>query len=173
MTTSSLTLTYSWTRTLRKPTAWRMERASSGVQTPWSPSSRRASPLSAGGPQPSVAQMCWATSTQASIAVTNVYFTPLSQIGSSRRSSPACDSPLSTETSSVMLRSRRRTRASSTTGSPGPGRDSCGELTVRTGDARQLVEVDLPGHRLPPDPGDRVILEQQPPADGHPPGQLE
>jgi hypothetical protein len=31
-------------------------------------------------PQPSVAQMCCATSTQASIAVTKVYFTPRSQI---------------------------------------------------------------------------------------------
>ena len=36
----------------------------------------------AGGPQPSVAQMCCATSTQASMAVTKVYFTPRSQMGS-------------------------------------------------------------------------------------------
>jgi hypothetical protein len=49
---------------------------SAGVQTPCSPSSLTASPLSAGGPQPSVAQMCWATSTHASMAVTNVYLTP-------------------------------------------------------------------------------------------------
>ena len=48
----------------------------SGGQTLCSPSSLTASPLSAGGPHPSGAQMCWATSTHASIAVTNVYLTP-------------------------------------------------------------------------------------------------
>src|ERR1700733_14492474 len=129
MTTSSLTLTYSWTRTLRKPTAWRMERASSGVQTPWSPSSRTASPLSAGGPQPSAAQMCWATSTHASIAVMNVQDPVLVDHGL-----------------------------------PVPSRDGRGELPVGAGDPRQLVEVDLPGHRLPADPRDPVVFKQAPSA---------
>jgi hypothetical protein len=56
--------------------------------------------------------MCWATSTHASIAVTNVYLTPLSHMGSSRRLSSAADSRLSTQTSSVMLRRSRRIRSS-------------------------------------------------------------
>jgi len=60
--------------------------------------------------------MCWATSTHASIAVTNVCLTPLSQMGSWRRFSSAPDSRLSTETSSVMLRRSRRIRSSSTMG---------------------------------------------------------
>jgi hypothetical protein len=53
-----------------------------------------------------------------SIAVTNVYLTPRSQMGSSRRLPLAADSRFSTEMSSVMLRSSRRTRSSSTTGYP-------------------------------------------------------
>jgi hypothetical protein len=66
----------------------------------------------------SVAQMCCATSTQASMAVTKVYFTPRSQMGSWRRSSLAPASCRRTAVSSAMLRSSRRTRSSSTTGYP-------------------------------------------------------
>jgi hypothetical protein len=107
---------------LRKPTAWRIERASAGVQTPCSPSSLTASPLSAGGPHPWV-----------------------------QPQDPAFVNH----------------------GLPSPGLGGGGELPVGASDPRQLVEVDLPGHRLPADPRDLVVLEQEPPADGHPPGQLK
>jgi hypothetical protein len=124
-------------------------------------------------PHPSAAQMCWATSTHASMAVTNVYFTPLSQMGSSRRLSSAVDSRLSTETSSVMLRKSRRTRSVSTTGLPGPGGDRGSELPVSTGNPRQLVRVDLPRHRFPADPRGLIFLEEESSAKRDPPGQLQ
>ena len=55
-TTRSSTSAYSWTRTLRKPTARRIRSASSGASTPWRPRSLTASALSRGGPHPSAAQ---------------------------------------------------------------------------------------------------------------------
>src|ERR1700722_20315897 len=56
---------------------------------------------------------------------------------------------------------------------PLPGRDGGGEFPVGAGDPGQLVEVDLPGHRLPADSRDLVVFEQQPPGGRHPPGQLK
>lgn len=54
-----------------------------------------------------------------------------------------------------------------------PGGGSRGELAVGSGEARQFVEVDFPGCRFPPDPGDWVVLEQQAPADRHPPRKFK
>lgn len=53
-----------------------------GCEDPVVPEKPDGVAVSAGGPQPSAAQMCCATSTHASMAVTKVYFTPRSQMGS-------------------------------------------------------------------------------------------
>jgi len=55
-------------------------------------------------------------------------------------------------------------------GLPVPAGDTGRELPMRAGDARELVEVNLPGSGLPPDPGDGIILEEQPAACRYPPG---
>jgi hypothetical protein len=39
--------------------------------------------------------------------------------------------------------------------------DASGELPVRPADARKLVEIDLSRGRLPPDPADGIILEEE------------
>ena len=55
-------------------------------------------------------------------------------------------------------------------GLPAPASDTGRELPVRAGDARELVEVNLPGGSLPPDPADGIIIEEQPAAGRYPPG---
>ena len=54
-----------------------------------------------------------------------------------------------------------------------PGRDRGGELTVGPIDPGQLVEIDLAGHRLPPDPRDRIIVKQKLAPNSNPSGELE
>jgi len=44
---------------------------------------------------------------------------------------------------------------------------------MRSGNPRQLVEVDLPGHRLPANSRHLVIFEKEPATHGHPAGQLK
>lgn len=56
---------------------------------------------------------------------------------------------------------------------PAPAGDTGRELPVRAGDARELVKVNLPGGSLPPDPADRIIIEEQPAVCRYPPGQLQ
>ena len=53
---------------------------------------------------------------------------------------------------------------------PASAGDTGRELPVCAGDARELVEVNLPGSSLPPDPADGIIIEEQPAACGYPPG---
>lgn len=54
-----------------------------------------------------------------------------------------------------------------------PPCDTGRELPVRAGDARELVEVDLPGGCLPPNPANGIIIEEEAAACGHSSGQLE
>jgi hypothetical protein len=108
-------------------------------------------------PPPSDEQMCWATSMQASIAVTNVYFTPRNHIGSARRASSAADSPRRTAKSSVIPRSKRRTRASSTT------TNRVREFLMSPGDPWQLVEVDLARRGLPHHPSLGLYFKEKRP----------
>jgi len=56
---------------------------------------------------------------------------------------------------------------------PAPVGDTGRELPVRAGDARELVEVTLPGGSLPPDPADGIIIEEQPAAGRYPPSQFQ
>src|SRR5919107_816071 len=167
-TMPSFTPTYSCTSTLRNPTARAMRSAWSGASTRCAPRTRRASALFDGGPQPSEAQMCWATSRQASIAVMKVYLTPRSHSGSVRRRGSANVSRRSTARSSDTDRSSRRTRISSTT-----AEEALDELAVAAVHPRLLVGVDLPGRGDPPHPGRRIVVEEQHAVAGDPTGQLE
>ena len=56
--------------------------------------------------------------------------------------------------------------------SPSTGEAGC-ELPMGTGDPRQLIEVDLPGGGLPPDPGHRIGIEEQLAADRNAARQLK
>ena len=58
-------------------------------------------------------------------------------------------------------------------GLPASAGDTGRELPVRAGDARELVEVNLPGGSLPPDPADGIIIEEQPAACRYPPSQFQ
>ena len=49
-------------------------------------------------------------------------------------------------------------------GLPAPASDAGRELPVRVRDTRQLVKVNLPGPRLPPDPADGIIIKEPPAA---------
>jgi hypothetical protein len=55
-------------------------------------------------------------------------------------------------------------------GLPASAGDTGRELPVRAGDAREFVEVNLPGGSLPPDPADGIIIQEQPAACRYPPG---
>jgi len=55
-------------------------------------------------------------------------------------------------------------------GLPASAGDTGRELPVRAGDAREFVEVNLPGGSLPPDPADGIIIEEQAAAGRYPPG---
>ena len=51
--------------------------------------------------------------------------------------------------------------------------DASRELSMRTRDTRQLVEIDFPGGGLPPDPGHWIVLEEQLALHSHPARQFE
>ena len=53
---------------------------------------------------------------------------------------------------------------------PASAGDTCRELPVRAGDAREFVKVNLPGGGLPPDPADGIIIEEQPASGRYAPG---
>jgi hypothetical protein len=103
------------------------------------------------------------------MAVTNVYFTPRSQMAL------LAGSGFLPEDGSVVGNAPEQPQDAIFVyhGLPAPTGDTGRELPVRAGDARKLVEVNFPGGGLPPDPGDGIIIEDEPAACCYSPGQFQ
>jgi hypothetical protein len=156
--------------TLRNPTALRIEIASSGVSTVWSPSSRTASSLSAGGP-PAFRRADVLRDVDAALDGGNKGVLHAAQpdgILAALLAGPGFMSQDSIVVGNAPEESQDAIFVDH--GLPAPAGDAGRELPMRAGDARELVKVNLPGGSLPPDPADGIIIKEQPAAGRYPPG---